>query len=63
MIRAARLGGLCVVAAVGLLTAGALAAKHPTPEALMAVAALVLLPGLALAALAVHRACRRPAHK
>ena len=57
-VRIARLGGLCVVAAAGLLAAGALAAGEHTPAILLGVAALILLPGLALGALALHRASR-----
>ena len=57
-VRVARLGGLCVVAAAGLMTAGGLAAMDHGPTAGWAIAALVLLPALALGALALHRASR-----
>ena len=64
-MRAARLGGLCVVAATGLLAAGVLLARWQTADALLASLALTALPAMALGALAFHRASRspqRPAH-
>lgn len=57
-VRATRLGGLCVVAAVGLVAAGGLVARRPTPEAVWLGVCLLVLPGLALASLALHRAIR-----
>lgn len=57
-VRAARLGGLCIVAAMGLMAAGGLVVRHPSPGAIWAVLALVALPATALAALAVHRVSR-----
>lgn len=58
VVRTVRLGGLCFVAAVGLMAAGGLVARQPTPEAVWAGLAFLVLPGLALAALALHRAQR-----
>jgi hypothetical protein len=57
-VRATRLGGLCVVAAAGLLASGGLVARQPTPNALWLGMGLLVLPGLALGALAAHRAVR-----
>lgn len=57
-VRATRLGGLCIVAALGLMAAGGLIVRHPSPSAIWAVLALMALPALALAALAFHRANR-----
>lgn len=57
-VRAARLGGLCVVAGAGLLAAGGMAMSAEAPSVMWGVAALVMLPGLALGALALHRAHR-----
>lgn len=57
-VRATRLGGLCIVAAAGLLTAGGVVARRPTPDALWLGVGLLVLPGLALGALALHRAAR-----
>lgn len=57
-VRAARLGGLCIVAAMGLMAAGGLVVRHPPHGAIWAVMALIALPALALAALAFHRASR-----
>lgn len=57
-VRATRLGGLCIVAALGLMAAGGLIMRHPSPGAIWAVLALMALPALALAALAFHRANR-----
>ncbi|UYV12290.1 MAG: hypothetical protein NCW75_13445 [Phycisphaera sp.] len=57
-VRAARLGGLCIVAAACLMAAGGLVVRHPSPGAIWAVLALVALPAMALAALALHRANR-----
>jgi hypothetical protein len=57
-VRAIRLGGLCVVAAAGLMAAGALVVRQPTASAGKASLALLVLPGLALGALAIHRAVR-----
>ncbi|GIW74707.1 MAG: hypothetical protein KatS3mg103_1229 [Phycisphaerales bacterium] len=59
LVRSARLGGLCVVAAAGLLAAGGLAAAQPATVARWMVLALVALPAMALAALALHRFSRR----
>jgi hypothetical protein len=55
-IRAARLGGLCIVAGVSLVAAGGLVASDPVPGAIWAAVALMALPALALGALALHRA-------
>lgn len=57
-VRAIRLGGLCVVAAAGLMAAGALVVRQPTPTAGWVGLGLLVLPGLALGALALHRAVR-----
>lgn len=57
-IRATRLGGLCIVAAACLMAAGGLVALHPWPGAIWAVLALLALPAMALAALAIHKASR-----
>lgn len=54
-VRAVRLGGLCVVAAAGLMAAGGLVARQPGPGAVWAVLALLVLPALALGTLAFHR--------
>ncbi|MFI4881640.1 MAG: hypothetical protein ACIAQU_03540 [Phycisphaerales bacterium JB064] len=60
-VRVARLGGLCVVAGAGLLVAGGIATRAPSSAEAWGVAALVLLPALALGALALHRS-NRAAH-
>lgn len=57
-IRATRWGGLCVVAGVGLVAAGGLVARQPSPGSFWAAAALMALPALALGALALSRANR-----
>ncbi|MCW5755824.1 MAG: hypothetical protein KIT54_01155 [Phycisphaeraceae bacterium] len=57
-VRALRLGGLCVVAATGLLAAGGWAARDASPASAWAVVAMLALPAMALAALALHRAAR-----
>ncbi|MEO1008982.1 MAG: hypothetical protein AAFX79_10465 [Planctomycetota bacterium] len=54
-VRTARLGGLCVVSAIGLIGAGAIAAASPTRPALLLAAGLLALPALGLAALAADR--------
>jgi len=59
-VRAARLGGLCVVAGAGLLAAGVVLSRWQTSDAVLAGGALVVLPALALGALALHRASRSP---
>ena len=65
VVRVARLGGLCVVAATGLIAAGVLLSRRHTAEALLASLALTALPAMALGGLALHRVSRtpqRPAH-
>ncbi len=57
-IRATRLGGLCIVAGVGLVAAGGLVARDPDPGSIWAAVALMALPALALGALALYRANR-----
>lgn len=57
-VRAARLGGLSIVAAMGLMAAGGLIVRHPSPGAIWAVLALIALPAMTLGALAFHRASR-----
>ena len=59
-VRAARLGGLCVVAGAGLLAAGVVLSRWQTSDAVLAGIALVVLPALALGSLALHRASRSP---
>lgn len=57
-VRAIRLGGLCVVAAGGLLAAGGLVSREPDADALWVALALLVLPALVLGALAFQRASR-----
>jgi len=57
-IRATRLGGLCVVAGVGLVVAGGLVARQPSTGSIWAAVALMTLPALVLGALALYRANR-----
>lgn len=58
-MRTARLGGLCVVSATGLVAAGAMLARDPRGVTVMAAAALLCAPAAVLACLASQRALRR----
>ncbi len=65
VVRVARLGGLCVVAASGLVAAGAVLSQWHTTEALLAGIALAALPAMSLGGLACHRLSgspKRPVH-